>query len=423
LFFICFRFVRLCSSSSSQYGSFFAFTNFVLFTGAWARSGVAEGPHNAERLLKRMLDHDYVKPDSLSYNGVVDAWAYSGKPEAVQKVKQIWQHMEQLYAQDEEKRIKPTIRTVNSIIQAHAKQVQALIEARNIEEARKMAREAEEFLDLMKERYEQTQDPDHMPDVMTYTTVMDTYGRCGRYHSTLRAKTLFEELQHLYKETGNPRLKPNVRTYTSLITAWSKTRSPDSTKEAERLLKQMWDSKDPEIQPNARTYTSVIHAWGRSNDHDKAQRALKVLQDMKALQKEHKRLDLKPTLVTYNAALDACARCQGDLTQQTDALKISFAILKAIQQDDALEANSMTFSTLLRACSFLLASGPERNKVGTVLFEKATKAGMADYRVLLQLRKAVDSVTLQELLKPLHQDGRGNFDFNTAPPSWSRNVR
>lgn len=401
---------------------------------AWARSGVAEAPTNAERLLKRMLDHDYIQPDALSYNAVVDAWAYSGKPEAVQKVKQIWQHMEQLYAdandedeEDDKQKIKPTIRTVNSIIQAHTKRVQELVEARDIDSARKTAREAEEFLDLMKERYEQTNDPDHMPDVMTYTTVMDAFGKCGRYHSTLRAKALLEELKDLYQETGNPRLKPNVRTYTSLTTAWSKTRSPDSTREAEALLQEMKDSNDPDVQPNARTFTSVIHAWGRSADHNKAQKALRLLQTMKALQQEatsnSRKQELKPTLVSYNAALDACARCQGDLHQQTDALKIAFAVIKAVQQDKTLEANAVTYSTLLRACCFLLQPGQERNKVASAVFEKAQKAGMADFRVLLQLKKTVDSTLLQELLKELPHDRNGNFDFNSAPPGWSRNVR
>jgi len=398
--------------------------------GAWAKSGCSEAPTNAERLLKRMLDHEYIEPNVISYNGVVDAWAYSGKPEAVQKVKQIWQHMEQLYAdsdEGDENRIKPTIRTVNSIITAHAKRVQEAVETRDIDGARKMAREAEEFLDLMKERYEQTQDPDHMPDVMTYTTVMDTYGRCGRYHSTLRAKSLLDELKDVYQQNSNPRQKPNVRTYTSLMTAWSKTRSPDSPKEAEKLLKELMDSDDPDLQPNSRTFTAVIHAWGRSADHTKAQRALKVLQMMKAMEKEatsnSRKLELKPTLVSYNAALDACARCQGNLQQQTDALKIAFAVLKAVQQDKSLEPNSITFATVLRACSFLLQPGGERNTVGKIIFEKARKAGMADYRVLLQLIKTVDSTMLLELLGELPQDRRGNFDFNLAPPGWSRNVR
>lgn len=397
---------------------------------AWAKSGCAEAPTNAERLLKRMLDHEYINPDVISYNGVVDAWAYSGKPEAVQKVKQIWQHMEQLYAdgdEGDENRIKPTIRTVNSIITAHAKRVQESVESRDIDGARKTARDAEEYLDLMKERYEQTQDPDHMPDVMTYTTVMDTYGRCGRYHSTLRAKALLDELKDVYRQHKNPKQKPNVRTYTSLITAWSKTRSPDSPQEAESLLKELLNSKDPELEPNSRTFTAVIHAWGRSADHTKAERALKLLQAMKAMEKEatskSRKQEVKPTLVSYNAALDACARCQGDLQQQTDALKIAFAVLKAVQQDKSLEANSVTFATLLRACSFLLQPGDQRNHVGTMIFEKAQKAGMADYRVLLQLIKTVDSTVLPELLGELPQDRRGNFDFSQAPPGWSRNVR
>lgn len=388
--------------------------------GAWAKSGVQEAPQNAERLLKRMMDHEYIQPDGISYNAVVDAWAYSGKPEAVQKVKQIWQKMEQLYSEDE--RIKPTIRTVNSIIQAHTKQVQDCIDNRDVEGARKLAREADEFLDFMRERYEQTKDQDHMPDVMTYTSVMDAYGRCGRYHSTLRAKAILDGLKDLYKETEDPKLKPNFRTYTCLIGAWSKTRSPDSPAEAEKLLQEMLDSNDPDMLPNTRTFTSVIYAWGRSNYADKSQRVLKVLKRMKDLYKEGN-TEAKPSLIAYNAALDACARCQGHLEQQTEALKIAFAILKTIQADPYLEANVVTYSTLLRACSFLLPAGEERNKIGTAVFEKAKKAGMVDFRVLLQLKKVVDGAVLQVLLEGLPQDSRGTFDFNNVPPGWNRNVR
>jgi len=346
--------------------------------------------------------------------------------------------MEQLYADNKKEgaaddkqssgnnfiEIKPTIRTVNSIIHAHAKRVQELMEVRDIDAARKVAREAEEFLDLMKERYEQTQDPDHMPDVMTYTTVMDTYGRCGRYGSTRRAQSLLEELKALYAKKKDSKLKPNVRTYTSLITAWSKTRSPDSPREAERLLEEMNESSDIAVQPNARSYTAAIHAWARSADHTKAQRALKLLQTMKAEYKKTGRDELKPTLISYNAALDSCARCQGDLQQQTDALKIAFAIFKAIGVEADMEANSTTYAALLRAISFLLQPGGERNNLAKMVFEKAKKAGMVDFRVMLQLKKSADSLLFLELLKDdLPLDRNGNFDFNNVPPNWARNVR
>ena len=313
---------------------------------------------------------------------------------------------------------------MNSIIQAHGKRVQELVEAKDMDSARQVAREAQGYLDLMKERYEQTKDPDHMPDVTTYTTLMDTFGRCGRYGSTMRAKALLQELKDLYQETQNPKLKPNVRTYTSLITAWSKTRSPDSPMEAERVLAEMRESDDPDLQPNAKTFTAVINAWGRSSDHTKAQRALKLLQTMKELHKTTGRNDLKPTLVSYNSALDACARCQGDLHQQTDALKIAFAVFKAIQQDNQIEANSITYANLLRACSFLLQPGEERNNVAKVVFEKAKKAGMIDGRVMVQLKKTAGTPVLQELLDgfvPL--DRQGTYIFSSIPPNWSRNVR
>lgn len=406
-------------------------TSYNEAIGAWARSGVAEAPHNAERILKRMMDHETVEPDGISYNGVVEAWAYSGKPESLEKVKQIWQKMEKLYAESNGKEaegknpIKPTIRTVNCILQAHAKRAQELVEARDVDSARKVARDAEEFLDLMKDRYKKTNDPDHMPDVMTYTTVMDTFGRCGRYHATLRAQALLDELKGLYEKSGrqNPKLKPNVRTYTSLITAWSKTRSPDSPSEAERLLVEMEKSGDPDVLPNARSFTAVIHTWGRSADHTKAQRALKVLQTMKAVAKETGRKDAAPTIIAYNACLDSCARCQGNVDQQTAALKIAFAVLKAINLDPTMEATAMTYATILRAISFLLEPGDQRNQVGKTVFEKAVKAGMVDFRVLLQLKKSVHSTILSEVLQGVQQDRSGNFDFNAIPPGWNRNVR
>lgn len=121
--------------------------------------------------------------------------------------------------------------------------------------------------------------------------------------------------------------------------------------------------------------------------------------------------------------MDACARCQGDLHQQTEALKIAFAILKAIQVDPSIDPNAVTYSTLLRACTFLIPSGEERNRVATAVFDKAKKAGMVDFRVLYQLKKCVDTSLLQTLLAELPQDRQGTFDFNSVPPSWNRNVR
>lgn len=45
--------------------------------------------------------------------------------------------------------------------------------------------------------------------------------------------------------------------------------------------------------------------------------------------KETKDRRIQPTLFTYNAAIDACARCYGASPEiQTNALKIAFAVNK-----------------------------------------------------------------------------------------------
>ena len=44
--------------------------------------------------------------------------------------------------------------------------------------------------------------------------------------------------------------------------------------------------------------------------------------------KETKDKRIQPTLFTYNAAIDACAKCYGTPEQQAKALKIAFAVNK-----------------------------------------------------------------------------------------------
>lgn len=126
--------------------------------------------------------------------------------------------------------------------------------------------------------------------------------------------------------------------------------------------------------------------------------------------------------ILARVAIDACARCQGTTKQQTEALKIAFAILKSIQLEQDMEANHVTFATILKATAFLLPAGEERNKVASALFEKARAAGMVDVEMIKNMRKAVDNNVMQELLQNL-QDKKGHVNYNNIPPAWSRNVR
>ena len=121
------------------------------------------------------------------------------------------------------------------------------------------------------------------------------------------------------------------------------------------------------------------------------------------------------------SAIDACAKCQGTTQQQTDALKIAFAILKAIQAEPDMQPNHVTFATLLKATGALLPGGEERNKIAQAVFAKAQQAGMVDYYTLANLRKSVEVHVLQSLLKDM-QDSQGSIDYKKIPQLWCKNV-
>lgn len=262
---------------------------------AWAKSRVEDAPQACERLLKRMLSHDTIHPDTISYNAVLDAWQGDKSPNSLERIDKIYRHMQQEYEQGNVS-VKPTIRTVNSVITAHAKHIYQL----QGKEALECAKAAHAILDENKEKYAETGDADYQVDVVTYTSVMEAYARCGSLNATMAAEQLLKELTDLYQETNNSKLQPNTRTYTALITAWAKTKSYKAPHNAEALLKEMEESEDTSIKPNTRSYTAVIQAWARSRDATKPQRALRILKHMKELARNGD-THARPNLITYNS--------------------------------------------------------------------------------------------------------------------------
>lgn len=384
---------------------------------AWSKSRVSEAPDAAERLLRRMMDDETVEPDTTSYNLLLDAWANSNRENSLDKVTQIYRHMESLNDRGN-KHVTPTIRTINAVLHAHAKQAGQHTKQNEFAEAHDCAAAALEILHDAKRRYEETHEPEWKPDIATYTSCIDVHSRCGSYKASKTAQDLLEELKELYAKTNDSNYKLNFRTYTSVVTAWSRTRSDESPKRVEELMQEM--AKDSETMPNARTYTAAVQCWARSRDPEKAKRVLKLLMEMREIHQRTGARDVRPTAITYNNAIDACARCQGSEQQKTEAIKIAFAILKTVEMDGFCSPDNNTYSTLLRAVNFLMPSGEARNKVCLSVFEKAKKQGLVDFTAVRNLRRAVDIATMIKALEG-KADRNGSFVYPDLPPSWSRN--
>ncbi|KAG7364878.1 PPR: pentatricopeptide repeat domain containing protein [Nitzschia inconspicua] len=393
-------------------------SSYNIIMDAWSKSRVAEAPDANERLLRRMMEDKTVEPDTNSYNLLLDAWANSNRENSLEKVTQIYKHMENL-REEGNTSVSPSIRTINAVLHAHAKHAALLTKQNDFDEAHRCAAAALEILREAQRRYEETKDPEWQPDVASYTSCIDVHSRCGSYKASRTAQDLLEELKGLYAKTNNGNYKPNFRTYTSVVTAWSRTRSDVSPKRVEELMEEM--AKAPATKPNARTYTAAIQCWARARDPLKAKQVLKLLMEMREEYQKTGSKDIQPTTVTYNNAIDACARCQGNEQQKTEALKIAFAILKTVELDESCSPDNNTYSTLLRAVTFLMPSGDARNKVCLSVFDKAKKQGLVDFMAVKNLRRAVDVSTMIRALEG-NADRNGSFVYPDLPPSWSRNC-
>ncbi len=137
--------------------------------------------------------------------------------------------------------------------------------------------------------------------------------------------------------------------------------------------------------------------------------------------KETKDKRIQPTIYTYNAAIDACAKCNGTPAQQSEALKIAFAVNKAIKAAK-LQSNHVTYNTLIKTANALLEPGKEKNEIVKALFQKCKKEGYVDKAVLKTLKMSTNQGLFLELLDEA-KNKAGFVDFDLIPSDWCRSLK
>ena len=372
-------------------------------------------------------------PDTITYNSLIESLDHT--QEGLDRAIQILDMLEKEYSEYGNERLKPTIRTANQVINAYAKH--SAVKSKkgyfenkeDREEAWNNAEKARSLLEKMKKRYDDTGDKEVRPDAATVTTVIDAYARVGLSKSASKADDLLSAMKRINY------CPPNFRTYTAVATAWAKTpgddRSLDRVKELVKEMEEMNEEMEANtkgeipraksVKPNTRTYTTLISAWAKSQEPTKAQEALRILKKMRAMA-DGGDMDVKPSIYTYNAVIDACSRCQGPGDHQVEALRIAFAVNKAIKADIGVTANPTTFANLMKCAKYLIPRGEQRNSVATAVFEGAKNAGLANSGVLKEFLMCADRDVFDGVAGELI-DMYGNVSFGNIPQAWKKNAR
>jgi len=371
-----------------------------------------------------------MKPDAITYSICMETLGQSRDRDALGKIDELYSSIDAKWEETGDPDLKPVTRVANAAMNAYLSYGSR--QSRQQSNKNWMnAKKVHEILNSCNKKYKATDDVSFRPDIQTYTMAIEAYARCQDATATERGEFLFEHVNKLWKSSKDDSFKPSSRTFTVMINSWARSRDPRAPKKAEDLIAMMEEmyeqdkkngnGRKSQVKPSIRTYTAAIGAWGRSRDNMKAQHALKILKKTNEMYKSSNDENIKPTLFTYNVVIDACAMCNGNSEQQGAALKIAFAVNKAISAAK-LEQNSITYGTLLKAAGRLLPQGSQRSDIISAVFDKCRQKGYVDQNVVKSLEQASDRNTYYQLMQ-VACDRNGHLHHETIPKEWTKNVK
>lgn len=363
-----------------------------------------------------------VRPDSVSYNTVIDMYAKHGGKNAGREAELILRRMEERFQRNGYKECCPTIKTYTSVINAYARS-----------QEKGAAPRAEAIVASLERGRMQS---NIRPDVTIYNSLINCWAKSTERGSTCARRA--EEILHYMEsrasfsssgEVGGRKVdysrdtwpRPNCRTYTTVIHALAKSGQKNSAHRALIILNRMENGSDGEagttVKPSVHTYGAVISCIARSEEVNKASMAMGVLQRM---EEEYRRgnASASPNSIAYNGVLNACAHTS-DAGGNTDAKKNAFGIaclvFDEMRTSDHVQCTHITYGTFLSVCAKLMPVSEMRDKLGESIFRRIRREGLVSRMVLKQIRV----VASPGLFKRIVED---ELDESMIPLQWCRNV-
>lgn len=253
---------------------------------------------HAESLLKTMEKNDMA--DKITYTAVISAHANFGN---ARRARELFSKLESLYkarSNNDDTRFLPTAKTFTSLLYAITKSKDC---------SRTDLLEVDRILERMEELYNETQNPELLPNTVVYSQVFLILSKIQNPDAPARARKLMDEMKQKHRN-GNNHIRPDAATYAYLINTYTKSRLQNSAEIATKLLKEVeegFEAGDDNLRPTKFLYSAVLQAYAKSASPEGADLAESLLQRTKDLYKQGKPY-AKPTTLYYNAVMDAHAR-------------------------------------------------------------------------------------------------------------------
>jgi pentatricopeptide repeat protein len=258
---------------------------YNLVMRAWANSKLPGFLKKTEATFRQM-EADGLSPDASAFNAVISAHVYQKDALAMRRAEVILAHMQKLH-EEGIKMVKPDAHTFNTIISGYAHRADP--------------KNAEATLYRMQEYYE-AGNADAKPDSHSFRQVIISWAKRKDALGAQRAEDILQHMLRQYDE-GVSDVKPNLQCYIEVINAWAKVGEQSSIRKAEEILRLLMKRSserpgDNDCRPNAQCFHPLIAAWSKSGDSSGGKKVDLYLQQMKGA-------GIEITKDVYEAALKA----------------------------------------------------------------------------------------------------------------------
>ncbi|KAG7350865.1 PPR: pentatricopeptide repeat domain containing protein [Nitzschia inconspicua] len=397
---------------------------------AWAQERTMESAEHAEMILLRLEESQLanVRPTPNSYATVMNAFAKVGSTQAAERAVALLARMIRRTSVEVEevkagRRSKKSLQK-NGIVRPDTVTFNACINAWATSRDPRAGKKAMEILEQMKEisTSEDSSDFDAHPDTVTYNTVLSCWSHCGDKNAALQAERVVKNMRKISEQNSMSKVHANTVTFNTVLHAWSQSKLPNAASRAEELIGYMIQSNDPNIAPDVYSFNCVIDALSKSKESYKARRAREWLDRLHEKHVQSPESNLKPTTSTYNTVLNACAFSAQRTTQeeQREALKIAVGSFASMPRE-RIKRDTVTYGTMLKCFANLVPKGDVRNRMALQVFQECCEEGMVGELVWNEIRRSVPPQLIQQTCQFKRECG--SMEVSDLPMEWRVNNK
>jgi len=345
--------------------------NRIIFCYTWSQ--LSDKGDKALAVLGKMKElgetNPFCRPDYTTYNAVMNCITKGNHPSAPYQVEALLKEMTELFKRTGDYSVRPHNRSFNACVNAWARSKSSEAPER-----------IKSWIGIMQDDFESGR-TDGMPNKWTYNSYLQALAKQRKPSSADEAERILSMMEDMNRQFHSNNIKPDVLTYTNVLHCIALSESDDAFQRAYAILSKM-ESGDGDVRPNVYTYNVLINVVAKSKLPGKAKIAVRLVNRMK-------QVAIRPIIITYNNALNACAYSDTKLDDQREVMQVATMILKEAQETSG--ANYISYTTYIRVIRYFVHDRLDQWRLIRKTFRRCCKDGQLTLAIMKQMRAALSA--------------------------------